>query len=76
VRDHVVMTTDPLEALRRLCLALPEVTERLSHGDRLAFWCAAQPGVQEALVADAYHVVAPRRLVAGLDAGGGQRDGA
>jgi hypothetical protein len=68
------MTTDPLETLRRLCLALPETTERLSHGeptwfvrgrttfvtyadhhhdDRLAFWCAAQPGVQEALVASA-----------------------
>ena len=68
------MTTDPLEALRGLCLALPETTERLSHGeptwfvrgrttfvtyadhhhdDRLAFWCAAQPGVQEALVASA-----------------------
>ena len=24
---------DPLERLRRLCLALPEVTERLSHGE-------------------------------------------
>jgi hypothetical protein len=66
------MTADPLEALRRLCLALPETTERLSHGeptwfvrgrkvfvtyadhhhdDVLAFWCAAGPGVQEALVA-------------------------
>ena len=65
-------TTDPLETLRRLCLALPETTERLSHGeptwfvrgrttfvtyadhhhdDRLAFWCAAPPGTQEALVA-------------------------
>ena len=63
---------DPLENLRRLCLALPETTERLSHGeptwfirdrktfvtyadrhhdDRLAFWCAASPGAQEALVA-------------------------
>jgi len=63
---------DPLERLRRLCLALPEATERLSHGeptwfvrdkkvfvsyadhhhdDRLGFWCAAAPGVQEALVA-------------------------
>jgi predicted DNA-binding protein (MmcQ/YjbR family) len=63
---------DPLESLRRLCLALPETTERLSHGeptwfvrdkktfvsyanhhhdDRLGFWCAAPPGVQEALVA-------------------------
>jgi hypothetical protein len=63
---------EPLERLRHLCLALPEVTERLSHGeptwflrgtktfvtyadhhhdDRLAFWCAAPPGAQEALVA-------------------------
>lgn len=25
--------TDPLEKLRRLCLALPETTERLSHGE-------------------------------------------
>jgi hypothetical protein len=70
--DDAGMTTDPLQALRRLCLALPETTERLSHGeptwfvrgqkvfvtyadhhhdDRLAFWCAAAPGVQEALVA-------------------------
>jgi hypothetical protein len=32
--------------------------------------------VQEALVADAYRVVAPRRPVAEFDAGGGQRDGA
>jgi hypothetical protein len=117
---------DPLERLRALCLALPETTERLSHGeptwfvrdrkvfvsyadhhhdDRLAFWCAAQPGVQEALVAgdprrffrppyvggrgwlgvyldvdvdwdevaelvaDAYRVIAPKRLVATLDEG-------
>ena len=62
---------DPLEALRKLCLALPEVTERISHGeptwfvrgkktfvmfadhqhgDMLAFWCPAPPGVQEELV--------------------------
>lgn len=26
-------TPDPLEKLRKLCLALPEVTERLSHGE-------------------------------------------
>jgi hypothetical protein len=26
------MAEDPLESLRRLCLALPETTERLSHG--------------------------------------------
>lgn len=25
--------TDPVERLRRLCLALPEVTERASHGE-------------------------------------------
>jgi hypothetical protein len=113
-----------VESLRKLCLALPETTERLSHGeptwfvrdkktfvtyanhhhdDRLGFWCAAPPGVQEALVgssperyfrppyvghrgwlgvyldvpvdwveiaeivADAYRVVAPKRLVAELD---------
>ncbi|WP_158881838.1 MmcQ/YjbR family DNA-binding protein [Amycolatopsis anabasis] len=68
------MDDDPLANLRRLCLALPETTERLSHGepawfvrdkkvfvtfadhhhdDRLAFWCAAAPGTQEALVAEA-----------------------
>ena len=63
---------DPVERLRALCLALPEVTERPSHGepsffirdkkqfvsvddhhhgaDRLAFWCAAPPGAQEALI--------------------------
>ena len=118
-------TDDPLDQLRRRCLALPEVTERLSHGepawfvrdrklfvtfadrhhdDRLAFWCAAPPGAQETLVAaapdrffvppyvghrgwlgvrlnlppdwdeiadliaDAYRTVAPKRLVAQLDA--------
>jgi hypothetical protein len=65
------MPPAPLDHLRRLCLALPEVTERLSHGeptwfvqgkktfvmfanhhhdDRLAFWCAAPDGMQEALV--------------------------
>ena len=27
------MTNDPLNALRRACLALPEVEERLSHGE-------------------------------------------
>lgn len=67
-----VATDDPLERLRSLCLALPETTERLSHGeptwfvrdksvfvmyanhhhdDRLAFWCAAPAGAQQALVA-------------------------
>jgi len=62
---------DQLDKLRAICMALPEVQERPSHGepawfvqgkklflmfanhhhdDRLAFWCAAPPGVQEALV--------------------------
>jgi hypothetical protein len=62
---------DPLPRLRQLCLALPETTERQSHGeptwfvrgkktfvmyadhhhdDRLAFWCAAPGGAQDALV--------------------------
>src|SRR5262245_23473018 len=62
---------EPVEALRKLCLALRERAERVSHGeptwfvrgkktfvmfadhhhdDRLGFWCAAPPGVQEALV--------------------------
>ena len=120
------MTTDPLETLRRICLALPEVEERLSHGEpawfvqgkktfvtyadhhhdgRLAFWCAAPEGAQEVLagsepgrffrppyvgvrgwlgvyldvavdwgfiaelVADAYRVVAPKRLVAAMETG-------
>jgi hypothetical protein len=119
------MAKDTLETLRQLCLALPETTERLSHGeptwfvrgkktfvmyanhhhdDRLGFWCAAPDGAQEALVgsdperffvppyvghrgwlgvrldvpvdwdqiadlvADAYRVVAPKGLVAALDA--------
>ena len=120
------MTTDPLESLRRICLALPEVEERLSHGepawfvqgkktfvvyadhhhdDRLAFWCAAPEGAQDVLVgseperffrppyvgvrgwlgvyldvpvdwgliadlvADAYCMVAPKRLLAQVDPG-------
>lgn len=120
-------TRDPLPTLRELCLAMPESTERVSHGeptwfvrdkktfvsyaaqhhdDRVAFWCAAPPGVQEEMVAEdperyfrppyvghrgwlgvyldvevdwqeiaeiveeAYRVVAPKRLVAELDARG------
>jgi hypothetical protein len=68
------MPADPLDGLRALCLALPETTERLSHGepawfaggkrtfamyadhhhdDRLAFWCAAPAGAQDALVQSA-----------------------
>jgi hypothetical protein len=115
-----------LERVRAICLALPETTERLSHGSptwfvrdkktfvsyldnhhgdgRLALWCAAPPGVQHSLVteepdrffrppyvggrgwlgvrldravdwdeiagicADAFRQVAPKTLVAKLDA--------
>ncbi|MQA01284.1 MAG: MmcQ/YjbR family DNA-binding protein [Streptosporangiales bacterium] len=120
---------DALPRLRELCLALPEATERLSHGeptwfvrgkkvfvmyaehhhdDRVGFWCPAPPGVQEemvdtepdrffrppyvgssgwlgvyldvpldwdeidAIVRDAYRKVAPKKLVAELDAQEGQ----
>jgi hypothetical protein len=63
---------DALERLRRICLGLPEVGERLSHGEpawfvrgrrlfvtfadrhhdeRVALWCAAPAGAQEAFVA-------------------------
>ena len=119
------MALDPLPKLRHICLALPETTERLSHGeptwfvrdkktfvtyadhhhdDRLGFWCAAPDGAQGAMVAsepdrffrppyvghrgwlgvyldvpvewdeiadiveDAYRMVAPKKLVAELDA--------
>ena len=120
------MAQDPLETLRKLCLALPETTERLSHGeptwfirgkktfvmyadhhhdDFVAFWCPAPDGAQEALVTadperffvppyvghrgwlgvrldvgeidwdqiadlvlDAYRTVAPKKLLAELDA--------
>ena len=62
-----------LVRVRQICTALPEVTERLSHGapsffvrgkrtlamfmddhhgdGRLALWCAAPEGMQEALIA-------------------------
>ena len=112
--------------VRKICLALPETTERLSHGSptwfvrdkktfvtyvdnhhgdgRLALWCHAPAGVQQALVEeepdrffvppyvgvrgwigvrldrgvdwdeiaeiaeDAYRMVAPKKLLAELDA--------
>ena len=74
------MARGPLARLRRLCLALPETTERLSHGeptwfvrgkttfvmyadhhhdDRVACWCAAPAGAQQALIAED-----PRRFFA------------
>jgi hypothetical protein len=69
-----VSASDAVQRLREICLALPEATERTSHGEVaffcgakgkqfvmlddhhhgapwLAFWCAAPPGAQEALIA-------------------------
>jgi hypothetical protein len=118
---------DPLPRVRKIAMALPEVTERLSHGSptwfvrgkktfvmlldnhhddgRLALWCAAPVGAQAslvdeepdrffvppyvghrgwlgvrldraldweeiaAIVEDAYRTIAPKTLVAQLDAG-------
>lgn len=61
----------PFDRLRAICVALPDVEERLSHGeptwfhrkgrsfamgadhhhdDRVAFWCAAPPGAQSAMI--------------------------
>ena len=120
-----------LERVRRICLALPEVTERPSHGSPaffvrgkrtlamfvddhhgdgiLGIWCPAFPGVQEELVQqepdrffrppyvgpsgwvgvrldrdvdwdevrqivlDSYRKVAPKRLLAQLEAAGPAR---
>jgi hypothetical protein len=118
----------PLDRVRAICMALPEVEERLSHGSpawfvrgkktiamwvddhhgdgNVGIWCAAPPGVQEEMVglepdrffrppyvghrgwlgvrldgtdtdwdeaaeilADAYRCVAPKKLIAELDAG-------
>jgi hypothetical protein len=120
------MTADIENRVRAICLALPGVTEKVSHGSPAFFakkqfvmlwpdghhdhgfphlWCAAPEGAQEALVAgssrffvppyvgsrgwlgvrldgrvdwaeleviceDAYRTVAPRKLLAELDAAG------
>jgi hypothetical protein len=127
------MGNDALDRVRKIALALPEVNERISHGEpcffvrdkrpicyfhdnhngdgRVSAWCPAPPGVQEELVAaeperffkpptsargtfedwlavyldtsgehgvdwieiagiieDAYRIIAPKQLVAELDA--------
>lgn len=49
------MSANAVERLREICLALPEVSERASHGEPAWF------------VVDAYRLVAPNRLVALLD---------
>lgn len=33
LRQNGAVALDPLQALRRLCLSMPETTERLSHGE-------------------------------------------
>ncbi len=132
------MKADPVGKLREICLALPEASERLSHGevcffvrdnkqfvslddhhhggDHLGFWCPALPGVQQELIAadparffrppyvghrgwlgvrlradglgepdwdeidaivrDAYRLVAPKRLSATVEPGGRGPNGA
>jgi hypothetical protein len=45
------MPNNPLERVRRLCLALPEANERLSHGEPTFF------------VHLAWELIAPKRLV-------------
>lgn len=76
-------STAALNRVRALCNALPEVTERLSHGapcffvrdkstfvmflddhhgdGRLALWCAAPAGAQEALIVADGERFFPRR---------------
>lgn len=40
-----------LARVREVCLSLPEVSERLSHGDGIVVSCPAFPGVQDEMVA-------------------------
>jgi hypothetical protein len=51
------MAADLTARLRDICMALPEVTERPSHGahddDFPHLWCAGLPGAQEALTRSA-----------------------
>jgi predicted DNA-binding protein (MmcQ/YjbR family) len=69
-----------LDRLRAICLALPEVTEKISHGEpawfvrgrlsamfagghhdnRIAVWCAAPEGAQQAMIeSDPTHYFRP-----------------
>lgn len=69
-----------IDRLRSICLALPDVTEKISHGEpawfvkgrlfatfagehhdnRVAVWCAAPEGAQEAMIAgDPEHYFRP-----------------
>ena len=70
----------PLDRLRRICLSLPDVTEKISHGEpawfvnkrlfatfagehhdnRIAVWCAAPEGAQQAMIgSDPVHYFHP-----------------
>lgn len=126
MRCYRTTAMEPVDKLRRICMALPEATERLSHAettwfvrgkrvfatmsdhhhdDRVGFWAPASPGDQKALVSaapdrffvpkyvggkgwigvyldvpnvdwdeiaeiveDAYRMIAPKKLIAELDA--------
>jgi hypothetical protein len=60
-----VRQSDPLDRARAICQAFPEVTERFSRG--APTWFVRGKSAAE-LCEDAYRVVAPKRLVAQLDA--------
>lgn len=70
----------PVEHVRKICLSLPQVTEKISHGEpawfvggrlfvmfadlhhdnRVACWCAAPEGAQQALIqSDPEHYFRP-----------------
>jgi hypothetical protein len=51
-----------LERVRALCLALPEVIERLSHGSQAAL-VAGEPSTTSCRLTEAYLQIAPKRLV-------------
>ena len=47
-------TVDPIERLRRIALALPETSEKLSHGSP-SFFCDAAKGAKQFLSVDDHH---------------------
>ena len=61
------METDLAARLRAICLPLPEVTERPSHGAPTFFVRDKKSFVTLELCQDAYRAVAPARLIAGTN---------
>ena len=51
---------DPLERLRRLCLALPGTSERTSHGERAFFAGSTEKSSKMFVVSDQHHHHSPR----------------